>query len=233
MKARTVAAVLAVGWLATPHAVALYDGVGFPDQPYRYVTAPPGQGGRPAPTGAAGSSPVSFGINAAGLHLASNESGPQVVVDLPAGSLIVKGGHAVRAAVEPLGPDVQPTEGSVDSNVYRVTIQADAGAAQLSPDGSAYLYLRAAQLTDPLPHLDYRPSAGATWQSLKTDRIGTDVFSAPVQGPGDYAVVKLAKAKAGGSGATSRVLLLVGGIAILLGLAVFAIRRTGGAEGAA
>ena len=37
------AALLGLGWLLTPRtAPPLYDGVGFPDEPYRFVVAPAG-----------------------------------------------------------------------------------------------------------------------------------------------------------------------------------------------
>ena len=226
-----------VGWLATPHAVPLYDGVGFPDQPYRYLT-PAGQGGRPAPTGAAGQSPVSFGINTAGVHLATAELGPQAVVDLPAGSLVAKDGHVVKASVDPVAADVPPTGGALDGNVYRVALTSDAGPVTLSKEGSAYVYLRAGMLTDPLPFLAYRPTSTAPWQHLTTDRIGTDVFSAAVVGSGDYAAVAPPGAKAGSKGSATRLLLLGGGIALLLALGVLGLRRSaakseGGAADAA
>ncbi len=226
---------VAVGYAVTPHAVALYDGLNFPDQPYRFLTPAAGQGGRTAPTGAAGSSSMTFGVNAADIHLASSESGPQVVVDFPAGSLLDKVAASVRASVTPVPADVGPPEGRLDGNVYRLALTADAGALRLSPDGSAYLYLRAAALTSPLPHVDFRPAAGGPWQKLVTDRIGNDVFSAPVTGPGDYAVVQVAGAKAGSSGSGSRLILLIGGIVVLLALGVLGLRRTSGrgAEGEA
>lgn len=52
------AAALAAAWLLTPAAVPLYDGVGFPDEPYRYVVPPTGYRTTPPPTRAFGSVPA-------------------------------------------------------------------------------------------------------------------------------------------------------------------------------
>ena len=78
---------VALGWFVTPQPVPVYDGVGAPDEPYRYVSAPAGVKSTPAPTSAAASTPVSAGASTNGLSLTSAETGPQVALFLPAAAL--------------------------------------------------------------------------------------------------------------------------------------------------
>jgi hypothetical protein len=66
------ALLVTVGFLVTPDAVPIYDGVGS-DEPYRYV------GRSPAPSAATLSAAVTSGRSAA-LQLKTGENGPQVLV---------------------------------------------------------------------------------------------------------------------------------------------------------
>src|SRR5881409_3272013 len=75
-----VAVLLGLGALLSPAAVPLYDGVGFPDEPYRFV---PPRGDNPAATTATVSLRVSGGVNSGGLLANSAELGPQVSVYAP------------------------------------------------------------------------------------------------------------------------------------------------------
>src|SRR5438105_1065265 len=76
-----VAAVFGVVWLtAAPAAPPLYDGLGFPDEPYRYLSPPPGAKKTPAPSTAAADFPVTPGVGNY-VELASTEVGPQVQID--------------------------------------------------------------------------------------------------------------------------------------------------------
>src|SRR5581483_6600436 len=70
-------------WLAAPpHGVPLYDGIGFPDEPYRYVDPPAGSKATPAPTLATASTDAANGSNPHAFYANSAEVGPQIAIFL-------------------------------------------------------------------------------------------------------------------------------------------------------
>lgn len=216
-----------VGWLASPSAVPVYDGVGQPDQPYRYAgreNAPP---------------PVTVTVKAqrgesGPIQLQSAESGPQVLLDLAAGAFSSTA-DVVRLTSTPLdGDGQQAPQGTVDGNVYRFTVSA---GATLQPDvAQGFLFLRAAEMTEPDPVVVHRDRPTDPWVKVKTTRTGRDVLSAPFRALGDYAVVDLPGSKplaSSGSGlTTTRLLLLGGGVLLMVVLAVLVLRRSGDHEDA-
>lgn len=211
------ALLVSVGWLASPAAVPVYDGVGSPDEPYRYV------GKSPAPAAVSLTVPASGGVSAS-LQLKSSESGPQVIVDLGAGAFSATG-TAVTLTATPLRPDGSPPRGSIDGNVYRI---AAAPGAVLRPEATqGFLFLRAAVMTRPDPVIVHRTAATGPWTELKTTRSGTDNLSTPFRALGDYAVVRLPGSKPLDAGGLSlvRVLLLGGGVLLLLTVTVLVLRR--------
>jgi hypothetical protein len=212
------ALLVTLGWFGSPHAVPIYDGVGAPDEPYKYV------GKSPAPAAAAVTVPLAGGSSAA-LQLKSSESGPQVLIDLAAGAFSARGGRLTLTAT-PLAGDRPPPRGALDGNVYRVTASA---SAVLHPETTqGFLFLRAAVMTRPDPVIVHRDSPTDTWREIKTTRVGRDNLSAPFRALGDYAVVRLPGAtpldQAGGLSPT-RMLLLGGGVLLLLVLTVLVLRR--------
>ena len=222
---RLAAALLVVGlgWLASPSAVPVYDGVGQPDEPYRYV----GRSDAPKPVSA--TARVQGGASAS-LQLQSPENGPQVLVDLAAGAF-ASSGSVVTVTATPLEGDGQRApQGTVDGNVYRIT--ASPGATLRPEVAQGYLFLRAAEMTRPDPVLVHRDGPTEAWQKVRTTKTGRDVLSTPFRALGDYAVVDLpgaAPLSDGGSGWTrTRVLLLGGGVLVLLVLTVLVLRRSGG-----
>jgi hypothetical protein len=216
-----------VGWLASPSAVPVYDGVGQPDQPYRYVGR---EGSPPA---------VTVTVKAQGgvsgpINLQSAESGPQVLLDLAAGAFRTTGAVVRLTSTPVAGDGQQAPQGTVDGNVYRFTVSS--GAA-LQPDvAQGFLFLRAAEMTRPDPVVVHRDGPGGAWEKVRTTRTGRDVLSAPFRALGDYAVVDLPGSKplsASGSGlSTTRLLLLGGGVLLMVVVAVLVLRRSGGDEDA-
>ncbi len=78
---------LTIGWLLAPRfAPPIYDGVGFPDEPYRFVVPPSDAKTHKAPTTATAQIPVTKGTAAAAV-LNSAEQAPQVAVLIPTGRL--------------------------------------------------------------------------------------------------------------------------------------------------
>jgi hypothetical protein len=212
------ALLVTVGWLASPQAVPIYDGVGQPDEPYRYA------GRNPAPVAATVTVPLSTGSSAA-LQLKSAESGPQVLIDLAAGAFTAKGSSLTLTAT-PLPGDGAPPRGRIDGNIYRVSATGDAVVHPETTQG--FLFLRAAVMTTPDPVIVHRDSPGAPWVEAKTTRIGRDNLSAPFRALGDYAVVRLPGSKPlseAGALSLTRGLLLGGGVLLLLVVTVLVLRR--------
>jgi hypothetical protein len=212
-------AVVTLGWLASPGGVPVYDGVGAPDEPYKYV----GRSNAPATTVSATAS-TSNGLSGS-LSVRSAESGPQVLVDLGAGAFTASTPSVTLTVTALAAEGTQAPQGRVDGNAYRVTVSP---GATLQPSAQGFLFLRAAVMTRPDPVVVHRATATDPWERVKTVRAGQDILSTPFRAVGDYAVVRLPGAKplsqSGGLG-TGRLLLLGGGVLALLVLTVLVLRR--------
>jgi len=174
-------------------AVPIYDGIGNPDEPYRYVQAPNLKAAQTSPpTEAAGLYNTSDLTNINRIYAASNEIGPQVAINLGQNSFILPpNAKTVDIKVEPLAPIVQPKDGTIAGNVYRLTITSDAGAVKFSPASSndyRYIDLRLPQGSPANPVIEYRPQDGS-WLRLDTGQVGNDIYEAPIEGQGDFAMV--------------------------------------------
>jgi hypothetical protein len=244
MRARTgwllpAAAALAAAWIAAPAAVPLYDGIGFPDEPYRYVNPPAGYRTTRPPTRAAGAvpggvpagAPDGRGANAQDLDVRSAEQGPQVEIYVSRGGLT--GPAAARSyqiSADPVAPDRSGSApGPVDGDVYRVRIACSSGAAAAAAcpvtvarrrsNRSIWIAMRATSARRPPPTFLYRPGPDAAWRMLPTDRAGNDVYATTLRGAGDYALSFLSAARDGdqqagqrassGSGRSTTVIVLV------------------------
>jgi len=218
---RLVAAVLLVsaGALASPSVVPVYDGVGNPDEPYRYAGTPQ------APPPVAVTVPVSNGSSAP-VRLASAEKGPQVLVDLAGGAFAATSSTVTLTAVPLPGDGERAPQGTLDGNVYRLT--ASPGAVLQPDEAYGFLFLRAAVMTEPDPVLVHRLRPTDPWREVRTTRTGRDVLSTPFRALGDYAVAdrpgSVPLEDAAGLSAT-RVALVVGGLLVLVLLAVVVLRR--------
>ena len=185
------AALLALGlaWTLAPAAgPPLYDGLGFPDEPYRFAAPPAGY--QKTPAASAASYTVGYRPGAAEIYdVASDELGPQVEVivrqqdlTLPAGS----GQLSLRAA--PAAVVKQPADGVVWGNVYRVSTTVRGAGVALRPDGHTdQIRLRAPTGPPPTPAIEFYN--GSSWRRLPTTRIGNDLYVAYLAGAGDYALV--------------------------------------------
>lgn len=218
---------LGLAFVLTPHVVPLYDGVGFPDEPYRYVTA---QGGRPAATTAEVSLPVAGGVNTGGLIANSAERGPQVSLFAPPKAFATTGTGPVVVTVEPVPLAGPRPPGRVDSNVYALTFTSPDGAVRLVPEAQQpALTMRAVSSAHTTSEFQYRPSAGIAWRMLPTRRVGEDIFNTPVPGAGEFVLVQLAGPRRSG-GHTGVYAVLGAGLGllvlILVGVRILS-RRTG------
>jgi hypothetical protein len=228
---------VAFGWLVTPHAVPVYDGVGMPDEPYRYVNAPRGAAVTAKPTGAQDDALVVAGVTASDENLASAENGPQVTAYLPQGGLAASTG-TVTINVVPEAPSGQPVDGRIDGNVYRLSITDPAGPVTFTAKAmDAAIYLRATTAAQPGPVVEYRTRPGRPWHQVSTSRAGNDVYAGKLPTAGEYALVFLrvphpgaatsGRAPAGtdtGSGHQGLIVVLLVSLVLMLG-AVLAVRR--------
>jgi len=208
---------LLAAWLFAPGAVPIYDGIGNPDQPYRFVMPPAGSTSTKQPTTAKVTLPVHNGTNEAG-YANSAETGPQISIYLPIGALQApKSATSVTVTAVPTAPSgPAPADGTIVTNVYRVTATADGGPAPVVGTGNQAptLQMRAPSARQPGPvfeHLD-----NGNWKQVKSLRVGNDIYQAKLPASGDWALVQLNTDGGGSSGGGVNIGLLVGGIAVLL-----------------
>ena len=216
---------LLAAWLVAPAAVPIYDGIGNPDEPYRFVQS--SSGGK-APTGAQVVLPVSKGVNAAG-YANSKETGPQISIYFPAGALRVpSGASSVTVAAQPVAPSgPAPDGGSFASNVYRLT--ASAGGQDVTIGGTGNqaptLQMRAAAVKQPSPVFERFDNG--KWTRGSALRVGNDIYQTQVAAFGNWALVwPKASASSNGSGGGINVGLLAAGISVLLLAGLIGVIRT-------
>lgn len=189
MRRRLLAALLlvALGRLLSPDAVPVYDGIGAPDEPYRFVAPPAGATPTAEATTTRATSPVVAGVSSYGMSVSTAESGPQLVLFLPPKALAATGPRLVVEAT-PRAPTDQPAGARIDGNVYVVAFPG-AGTVSLTPQAAlASLSLRATTARQPPPVMQHRTAEGRPWQALATTRSGQDVYVAGFTGPGQYAL---------------------------------------------
>jgi hypothetical protein len=228
-RSATLGLLFVLAWVVSGAGVPLYDGVGFPDEPYRYVHVPAGAKHGPPPKPASASSPVKDGRSTGEITLQSDEQGPQILLQLFPGTVTApKAAHTVAVNGTPLAPDTAPIDGRVDGNIYRISVVSDAGPGAFgSAVGDSFLYLRAASLKPAPPVMEYRTSATSPWVQLHTVKAGTDVFVISFKGVGDYALVHLKGAKPVGGGPSQEtvlLLLLAAFVVVVLAVAILSRR---------
>jgi hypothetical protein len=224
------ALLVTVGWLVTPQAVPVYDGIGAPDEPYRYVVTPPGSPKTAAPTEGAATSPVTAGKNSSGMSVQTAEQGPQASLFVPQLALATTG-SSIKVSISPKAPDTQPPGGLINGNVYAVTFSAPATLTDRA--AIATLLLRATTAVQPGPVAEHRATPADPWKQLQTSRGGQDSYVASFVGPGEYALAFLTSAKGKATGGSSGLLYVGGGVLALLVVVVVVIRVRGGVSATA
>jgi hypothetical protein len=213
---------VAAGRLLSPDAVPVYDGIGQPDEPYRFV-APPADAPKTAPpTIARASSPVTAGRSTYGMSVATAEVGPQFSLFVPPQGLATAS-RTVSVRVEPRAPDDQPPGARIDGNVYQVTLLADAPVTLTDKAALATLYLRATTAKQPPPKMEFRATPNDPWKALRTIRGGQDVYVSSFEGPGFYALAFASSASKQGGGLSPVPLIALG--SVLLATSVVVVVR--------
>jgi hypothetical protein len=188
-------AALAAAWVLAPSVVPLYDGVGFPDEPYRYVVAPAGTAPTKAPTGGSSTARMQHGATVDDLTIVTAEQGPQFQMFLPVGFLTGPAtATTVTARVAPAAGDSPLAGMTFDGNVYALSATSDVpgpltvaySAASAGLGGSVQLRTDTKNSGDPV--FVYRPTKADAWRPLATSPTGQDVYGTDLVGLGDYAL---------------------------------------------
>lgn len=218
---------LAAVWLVNPGNVPLYDGVGFEDEPYRYV--PVRDATLPPATPAEVTLRLVDGVNPGGLVANSLERGPQVSFFAPPQAFRVPvGATELVARAEPVVPERPAPPGILASNTYRLTFTAGGAAATLRREAqSPAITMRADLVEPPLPAFWFRGAPTEPWRRLETQRIGVDIFSTKAPAAGEFVLSRVESREAEGGGPNAVTLLLIGGGVALVAGALVAVRLAG------
>jgi hypothetical protein len=226
-----VAGLLVAGALLSPNAVPLYDGVGFPDEPYRYV--PPRSSNDFVASTARVVLRVVDGVNAGGLLANSSELGPQVSVYAPPKAFQVAGSpkaSEIRLRADPVALTPPAPPGELESNVYSLSVRSPVGPVTLRSDAQQPgITLRAISVKEPLPVMHYRATATDPWRALPTRRVGRDNFNATAPGAGEYVLTRVGGATKEES-SNRGLLLLVGAVVVLMVGVVVGVRVLSGRQ---
>ncbi|MDQ1496147.1 MAG: hypothetical protein QOG69_2630 [Actinomycetota bacterium] len=226
-------AALVLAWLVVPPvSTPLYDGIGAPDEPYRYVAPPAGAKHTQPPHVATADSDAAGGTNLHPFYVSSDEIGPQILMFISKGSLVVPSGvTGVRVTATPLAPDQSPAGATIDGNVYRVTATALAGTSVQGPltFGSAgasesTITMRATSARQPSPSFVFRATPSDTWQRVTAVRVGNDIYRATVTHAGDYALAFFTSGAHGKSNTVTQA-LEIGGLALVILAAIIVVIR--------
>lgn len=175
-------------------SVPLYDGVGFPDEPYRWVQPPAGS--KPTPKVTEARTTVTVGADGVipNLIASSAEQGPQIQFAIEEGSLTL-GGKATKvtgtATAEAADPADSPAGGTVVSNVYRLAVSTDTGVpATVGGAGARVVVtMRSATQTPNTVVFVQRTSKG--WQQVATFQTGLDIYQAELPSLDPIALIVL------------------------------------------
>ena len=222
-----LATALSLVWLVAPGGVPLYDGVGFPDEPYRFV--PVRDTKLPAATSARITLRLEGGLNPGGLVANSAERGPQVSFFAPPQAFRAPTDAAeLVAAAVPVQPERPAPPGTAVSNTYLLTFTAGQTAASLNPAAQApAISLRATAVEPPLPVFVYRATPAEPWRTLATQRVGTDIFTTKAPGAGEFALASIPRPPSQQSASKGPLLLVIGLGVVLVAGALVAVRVAG------
>ena len=192
-------------------APPLYDGLSLPPEPYRYLQPPAGFHSK-APTSAQDSFPVS-GRESPDMFVSTTESPAQARLILDPGAVhLPPSVTQVKLAIRPVLPESEPEDGTIEGNIYRITLTANTGAG-LSLKKKAHIQLRG---TNPPGFPVIEQYTGGHWIRLQTGKfIGVVIYSADASSLGDFALVRPG-AVSHKSGVSFLPYLIIGGIVIVL-----------------
>ena len=213
-------ALIVAAQLLAPVAAPLFDSLTVLG-PYRYLAPTGSQAGQP--TSATVTEPLANGVSP-GFNAATTESPPQAqLIAAPDAFQLAPGSTSVTITIQPVAPAAPSTVGAILGNVYRYSVTDQNGVALAAKPGTdVTLVLRAPDATTDavVAQLTAR-----SWAQIPSSPSGTPAFFIGTTSTfGDFALVAAA-----GSGfgplEVSLVILVLGGIAGLVGLLVLRRRR--------
>lgn len=200
-----------VWWIAPLSSPPLYDGLGLPAEPYRYLKPPAGQPHGLPPSSAHVVLRAGHGGLPAGTA-STLEAPPQAILLLQDNAVAVpSGASSVTLTIRPVLPPT-PVPGTLDGNVYRFNVSAPGHPSLVVHRNGATVELRA---TDARVSPAVEQYTGHGWRKLSTAKLlNVSVFVATVSSLGDFALVLKGPASTSGSG--SPLLLIIAGVIVLL-----------------
>jgi hypothetical protein len=223
---------LVLAWAVAPATIPIYDGIGNPDEPYRYVNPPSSAKTTKTPGDARAVLPVRNGTNPNGQYANTGESGPQLSYYLPGNAYhLPASATSVTVTVKPLAPSAPlPKDGTIVTNVYRIAAVGNGGQpVQVTGSGPSEpsLQMRAPDARQPGPVFEHLTPSG--WVRARTIRVAVDVYQAQAPTLGDWALVRLKSTAAGGGGGIKWALLGPGIALLVVAVIVLTVRmrRTG------
>jgi hypothetical protein len=209
--------------------IPIYDGIGAPDEQYRYSKPPSSQKTATLPPSPAEVSvEIKDSTNQSDFGLASKEQGPQVniyvyrlAVNAPATNTKI----TFKAA--PKVPEsTQTPKGNIAGNAYHLSVADNSGAVTFSSNNKkGYIDLRIPQGYYAPATMVFRKNQSEKWQPLKTSRVGNDIYEASIVEFGDYALVPPATNSAIGNKSPLLKILVLFIILIILLAALIVVRN--------
>ena len=221
------AAVLAVALMA-PTAAPLYDGIGFPDEPYRYVQRPAGDTRITKPPGSLlATVTAAYGLNNQAVVGNSEEQSPQIGLYLPRGGLATAmTAQSVQVRAVPLAPVLQPPHGVVTGNAYAITVTGQGGPVTSTPVAVDGVVLMRADLGTGFT-FEYQPEGSSVLQPLATQQVSGDRYQTRFAGLGTYSLARLVAPKPpAGSGFPYLPVGIGGALLALMAGVVVVVRRS-------
>lgn len=182
-----------VAVLATPGTTPpLYNGLGFPDEPYRWLEPPPGAPETPEWTPAGGRLEVADGYSTSG-SFSSKEQGPQILFFTdPKAFAVPEGATGVDVAARAVPAPGPFPEGTTQvSNVYRfsATPVGASGTLAFDPERKFLLNMRADRATDQVVLLHHWD--GSAWVQRATFQVGTEIYAGTVTTLSEYVLLRM------------------------------------------
>jgi MYXO-CTERM domain-containing protein len=227
-------AILGLGWALAPRsAPPLYDGVGFPDEPYRFVQKPAGACDTKSPTSAAVTTTVTDGRGGS-ISLSTAEQAAQISVLIPSDLLSApSSSRQLTIRATPVRPVPPPQGGYLWSNVYDVAATTPGVALHdTDPNRPTTITLRAATAQRPTPTIERY--VNGQWSTVSTQSVGRDIYNGSLPALGRYAVIgrsplNVSDLQCGTSSTSSKGVVIAsvaGGVVVLLaGFGVWRRRR--------
>lgn len=210
-------ALLGLARVLFPGAPPLYDGIGLPSEPYRYLTPPTG-------TPHTSKRPMSAVVPLPVADQKQSEGGASTGERPPQAQLVLQpnafkfppGLKRMTLIIRPVPLPSPLPSGAIDGNVYVFGAHGADGRSLTAVPGKGRVWLRAPSASGS-PVVEQL--VGGRWQQLPTTRFGAVLFGASYQQLGTFALVLGGSPASGGSGGGGNALLpvlLVGGLLIAL-----------------